>query len=177
MKVTTVTIWECESGRSPWTVAFDAPEKANAFKTVAEKMISESGGSQLIVTVDSNELNNTDYYLNELSEELGVDIPQTPAPEDKVPVYARYALTARYTAPLMIPREKLPEKDASQKDLQAFVDYLNEEATSKYWDADFGDAEDVDGKIIYYENKAGDFLWEDGRAFPEKIQQLKEESL
>lgn len=41
------------------------------------------------------------------------------------------------------------------------IEEAKELATMEYWNADFGPAEDIDGKIIKIEDEDGNFVYED----------------
>ena len=58
--------------------------------------------------------------------------------------YVTYAITARFVA----------EVEADNLEL------ARKEAQNKYWDADFGVAEDIDGEQIIVEDENGNYIWE-----------------
>ena len=66
--------------------------------------------------------------------------------DDLKTYYVTYKVEARYVA-------KVKAKSLAE---------AREEAASKYFDADFGEAYDIDGKPITVENENGDFIWEQG---------------
>ena len=58
--------------------------------------------------------------------------------------YVTYRITARYIAEV--------EADSLEE--------ARKKAEREYWDADFGVAEDIDGKDIIVEDENGNYVWE-----------------
>lgn len=58
--------------------------------------------------------------------------------------YVKYSLRARYIA----------EVEADN------LEEAMEKAEMKCWDADFGDAEDIEGDAIIVEDENGNYIWE-----------------
>lgn len=173
MKITTITIWSKED-RAPCTVSFDDRDKAVAYKEQVEKMLETSGNpGDLIVTLDSGELNSTQYYLDCLSEELEVDIPAVSSedskamePEETMEEFlVGFAVDGRYYAKVSFPKKDVPGVNSPTEEKDAFVNAITEEATSIWYEANIGDIECVGSKLVNIEDQKGDIIWEDGRLY------------
>lgn len=164
MKIYTATIWQKDE-MDPCTVAFDAEEKAQAYKEQMEKIFADGGDTYYRVTLDSCTLNDGREYMNAFASEMDVDLPAEPETEveEGEELTVSYAVEGRYFATVILPKgTKIPEKNSSREEQKAFIETVKEASIVDYYDADFGELHDIDGRAIIIEDVNGNILWEEG---------------
>ena len=164
MKIYTVTIWQAETGFEPCTVAFDEREKANAFKDIMEKIFAAGGADYYHVTLDACVLNDGNEYKNAFASEMEVDVPAEPeeVEEDKE-LTVSYAVEGRYFATVRLPKGTvIPGRNASREEQEQFIQTVKDASIIDYYDADFGELQDIDGRAIIIEDDTGNIIWEEG---------------
>ncbi len=164
MKITTVTIWQ-KDDVDPCTVSFDDRDKAEQYKERMEKIFKDGGDPYYRVTIDEGELNNGSNYMHAFASEMGIDIPDEPEdlPEDEKELTVTYAVEGRYFTTVRLPRgTRIPTKNSSREEQEGFIDAVKGASIIDYYDADFGELSDIDGRAIIIEDSEGDIIWEDG---------------
>ena len=158
--ITTVTIWE-KGDMDPCTVAFSSRKDAEAYKKKMEKILQTGGNTDYRVSLDSGELNDGKYYLEEFAREMGVDVPsEQEADPDTTEVYITYAVSGRYHTSVRVPKNEIPERGAPESVREAFARKVMEESEGNYYDADFGSLEDIDGHATIVEDMSCDIIWD-----------------
>lgn len=165
MKIYTATIWQKDE-MDPCTVAFDAEEKAQAYKEQMEKIFADGGDTYYRVTLDSCTLNDGREYMNAFASEMDVDLPAEPETEveEGEELTVSYAVEGRYYATVILPKgTRFPDENSSCEEQREFVKAIKREASiHDYYKADFGELSDIDGHAISIEDVNGNILWEEG---------------
>lgn len=157
----TATVWQ-KDDMDPCTVAFSSKEKAEAYKKKMEKLFKAAGNTYFRVTIDSSELNDGTYYLNSFAAELGVELPeeQKKAMDGIAELEVTFAVDGRYRTIVRVPKESIPAPNAPQAEIDNFAKAVTGTAEFDYYNADFGELEDIDGHSTIIEDEGGEIIWD-----------------
>lgn len=72
-------------------------------------------------------------------------------------------MTGQYFATVILPKgTKIPDKDSTREEQKAFIATVNNASIIDFYEADFGELRDIDGRAITIEDVNGNILWEEG---------------